>query len=107
MKVAIWLLLVVVIAAVTYFGFTLRSIHTYQMEYTDVPRSDSELQSWLNGQPGVRDVRVQRNEKTIQVQFTTPWWHAATAIDVMGHTDATGYKGRQGSSSEHRPNWWK
>jgi hypothetical protein len=107
MKVAIWLLLVVVIAAAVYLGVTLRSIHTFQMEYNELPRNDGELQTWLNGQPGVRDVRVQRTEKSIQVQFTTPWWHSATSVDVMGHTDATGYKGRQAASSDHRPNWWK
>src|SRR6516162_8684257 len=104
MKVANRILLavlIILIAAAAYYGFTLRSLHTYQIEYTELPRNDGDLETWLSGQPGLRDVRVQRNEKTILVQFTVPWWHSSTAVDVMGHADATGYKGRQGSSTEH------
>src|SRR5438046_1578061 len=110
MRAAKWVMLAILIAFLAlaaYYGATLRSIHTYQVDYDVLPRDDAELQAWLNAQPGVRDVRVQRNERTLRVQFTMPWWYSATAVDVRGHAEANSYKGRGGSSDDHRPLWWK
>jgi thiol:disulfide interchange protein len=98
-------LVIILLIAAAYYGVTLRSIHTYQIEYVTLPKSDAEFQTWLSTQSGIRDARVERNERTILIQFTTPWWQSANAVDVMGHAEANGYKERRSFTFDRHPRW--
>jgi hypothetical protein len=101
MRALRYVALVAVFAAVVAAGWGVyqretappRWSQTYRAEYATLPPDDAALEAWLKGQPGVSDVRVERQGSTIAVSLDLPAQHPA--LSITAQCERLGYTGRR------------
>jgi hypothetical protein len=75
-------------------------VPTWRVEYGKMPASDAALIDWLKSQPGVNEVSVHRDGKTLAITYEIKAGHPMP--NVLDQADTLGYAERGSFSGDMR-----
>ncbi|HQR09601.1 MAG TPA: hypothetical protein PLN21_22455 [Gemmatales bacterium] len=107
-KVAIGIgivVLVLLLAAGYEAFFRMARIYQWRTDYAELPVDDRALTEWLRSFPGVSEVSVKREGKTVIVNYVMPLMGGSSRPDVHGEDGRLGYKNRGSFTTNTTLRW--